>query len=241
MADGAVAKRLRSIWHFISTAPLTFIWLLVLYVTTRIQHEVHGRALKTLLLHHSTNIRQLGRDPLEVLFSSLLYIDGKFWAPYLLLFALFLAPAEHWLGQLRWLMVGLTAHILATYISEGLLELAIDTRNAPQKLVHATDIGVSYFLVGVIAVLSYHIARPWRWGYLGILFLIFGYPLLKMDIGHLDFTAIGHFSSILIGLCFYPMARTRGQPWNPAEVRESFRKKHAAAGEHGQSELPAAE
>jgi hypothetical protein len=38
-------------------------------------------------------------------------------------------------------------------------------------------IGVSYFLVGVMAVLTYHIARPWRWAYLAILLLIFGFPL----------------------------------------------------------------
>src|ERR1700744_1304893 len=228
-----------AVWHFVSGAPLTYGWLIVLTITTAIQHELPQRQLHTMLLHHSTNIDALARGPLDVLFSSLLWIDGKNLEPYLLLFALFLAPAEHWLGQLRWLMVGLTAHILATYISEVLLELAIHTHHAPLKLVRATDIGVSYFLVGVIAVLSYHIARPWRWGYLGILFLIFGYPLVRMNIGHLDFTAIGHFSSILIGLCFYPMARTRGEPWNPAEVRESFRKKQAAAGEHGQSQLPA--
>jgi hypothetical protein len=30
-----------------------------------------------------------------------------------------------------------------------------------ERLVHATDIGVSYFLVGVIAVLAYRIPRPW--------------------------------------------------------------------------------
>ena len=66
-------------------------------------------------------------------------------------------------GQNAWLTVGLTAHIGATYISEGLLYLEIQYHQAPQKLVYATDIGVSYFLVGVMAVLAYHIARPWRW------------------------------------------------------------------------------
>jgi hypothetical protein len=145
------------------------------------------------------------------------------------LFTLFLVPAEHWLGQLRWLTVGLTAHIGATYISEGLLFLAIRYHDAPQKLMHARDIGVSYFLVGVIAVLTYHIASPWRWGYLAILLVIFGFPLTQIDLKDLNFTAIGHFSSILIGLCFYPMTRKReGQPWDPAKLRGVLQK-------HGQS------
>lgn len=41
-----------------------------------------------------------------------------------------------------------------------------------------------------------------------MLFVIFGFPLITMDRVDLDFTAIGHFASILIGLCFYPMTRT---------------------------------
>ena len=69
-------------------------------------------------------------DPLDALLSSLLWIDGRYWTPYLLLFTLFLAPAEHWLGQIRWLTVGLTAHVAATYISEGLLYLEIQYHQA---------------------------------------------------------------------------------------------------------------
>ena len=229
MANASVRTRLRGIWlavwHFVISAPLTYTWLLALAITTLIQIFAPGRQLHHWLLHHSTNIRALGTDPLDVLFSSLLWIDGKNLEPYLLLFTLFLAPAEHWLGQLRWLTVGLTAHILATYISEGILYFVIEEHEASERLVKANDIGVSYFLVGVMAVLAYHIARPWRWVYLGVLFLIFGVPLLKMDRHEFDFTAIGHFAAILIGLCFYPMARERKRPpWNPARLKTAFRR-----------------
>jgi hypothetical protein len=229
VADASVAGRLRSlglaVWHFVAGAPLTYVWLFVLMVTTIIQNLLTGKQLHTVLLHHSTNIHALATDPLDVLFSSLLWIHGNNLEPYLLLFTLFLAPAEHWLGHLRWLTVGLTSHILATYISEGILYFAIEEKDASQRLVHATDIGVSYFLIGVIAVLSYHIARPWRWGYLGVLFLIFGFPLVTMDHAELNFTAIGHFASILVGLCFYPMARERGGPQlNPAKIKVPFRR-----------------
>ena len=86
--------------------------------------------------------------------------------------------------------------------------MAIRHHLAPARLVNAPDIGVSYFMVGVIAVLAYHVAPPWRWGYLAILICIFTVPLII----HLNFTAIGHFSAIFIGLLFYPMARGRGQP-----------------------------
>jgi hypothetical protein len=224
VADGSVAVRVRgmalAIWQFVSGAPLTYGWLLVLTITTVVQNELPGRQLHSVLLHRSTNIHALGTDPLDVLFSSLLWIDGRSLEPYLLLFTLFLAPAEHWLGHLRWLTVGLTAHILATYISEGILYFAIEEHDASERLVHARDIGVSYVLVGLMAVLTYHIARPWRWGYIGVLFVIFGFPLFTMDPHELNFTAIGHFASVLIGLCFYPMAQERKRPpWNPAKVK----------------------
>jgi peptidoglycan/LPS O-acetylase OafA/YrhL len=98
-----------------------------------------------------------------------------------------------------------TAHIGATYLSQGWLYLAIEYHHASQRLVHTTDIGVSYFLVGAIAVLAYCNATPWRWGYLAVLIAIFGWLLITAA----DFTAIGHFSAIFIGLMFYPMARRR--------------------------------
>jgi hypothetical protein len=189
-----------AVWRFVSSAPLTYGWLIVLLVTTIIQHLVARRELHFLLVRDSTNIRHLATAPLEVLFSSL-------------------APAEQWLGKKRWLTVGLTAHVGATYISEGLLYLAIQFHHASERLVNATDIGVSYFMVGVIAVLAYHVATPWRWGYLAILITVFTVPLFI----HLNFTAIGHFSAIFIGLLFYPMARGRGRPpLNPADMKRSL-------------------
>ena len=98
-------------------------------------------------------------------------------------------------------------------------DLAIRYHDAPHKLMHARDIGVSYFLVGVIAVLTYHIASPWRWGYIAILLVIFGFPLARVGVNGLNFTAIGHFTAIFIGLCFYPMVRHReGRPIDPARL-----------------------
>jgi hypothetical protein len=197
-----------AVWRFVRSAPLTYVWLIVLLITTIIQHHLSRRELHAVLIHGSTNIHHLATDPLEVLVTSLFWIDGRYWTPYLVLFTLFLAPAEQWLGEIRWLTIGLTAHIGATYISEGLLYLAIQYHSAPERLVHARDIGVSYFMVGVIAVLAYRVAPPWRWGYLAVLVAIFAVPLII----HANFTAIGHFSAIFIGLLFYPMARARGGP-----------------------------
>jgi hypothetical protein len=224
VADPSIQVRLKgwlaAAWRFVRSAPLTYLWLTVLLITTIIQHSLSRRALHFVLIHASTNLHDLATDPLHVLFYSLLWIDGRWWTPYLLLFTLFVAPAEQWLGQIRWLTVGLTAHVVATYISEGLLYLEIQYHQAPERLVHARDVGVSYFMVGVIAVLAYHVATPWRWGYLAILIAVFAVPLI-IDA---NFTAIGHFSAIFIGLLFYPVARGRGgPPVNPGKLLAALR------------------
>jgi rhomboid family protein len=224
VADPSLPARLKgwltAAWRFVRSAPLTYLWLTVLLITTIVQHSMSRRELRTLLVHQSTNIHELAADPLQVLFTSLFWIDGRYWTPYLLLFTLFLAPAEQWLGEIRWLTVGLTAHVGATYLSEGMLYLAIQHHLAPEHLVHARDIGVSYFMVGVIAVLAYHVAPPWRWGYLAVLITVFTVPLFI----HLTFTAIGHFSAIFIGLLFHPMARARnGPPVNPTKLLAALR------------------
>jgi hypothetical protein len=59
-----------------------------------------------------------------------------------------------------------------------------------------------------------------------VLFVIFGFPLITMG-SELNFTAIGHFTSIFIGLCFYPMTRTRSKrsgPLSPARLRAMARR-----------------
>jgi len=46
-----------------------------------------------------------------------------------------------------------------------------------------------------------------------------------MNHHQLDFTAIGHFAAILIGLCFYPLARERKRPpLNPAKLKTALRR-----------------
>ncbi|MBO0880341.1 MAG: hypothetical protein J2P17_08300, partial [Mycobacterium sp.] len=61
---------LTAVSRFVSSAPLTYVWLVVLLITTIIQHHLTRRELRTVLVHGSTNIPHLATDPLEVLFSS---------------------------------------------------------------------------------------------------------------------------------------------------------------------------
>lgn len=98
-------------------------------------------------------------------------------------------------------MVGLISHVGATYVSEGALYVLIHLHRESERLTYARDIGVSYFLVGVMAVLTYRIRPPWRRVYLAALAVIFAVPLIINP----DFTAIGHAAALLIGLACYPL------------------------------------
>ncbi|MET8795947.1 rhomboid-like protein [Nocardia sp. NPDC004568] len=209
----AVHRGTAYLWHYVRSAPWTFAWLTLLLVTTIIQHLLPLDDLQRVLGERSTNLRHLESDPVHVLVASLLWVAGYFWFPYLLLFCVFHAPAERWLGSLRWAIVGLTAHVGATYISQGILALAIHRGHADPGMIDVRDIGVSYFLAGIVGVLTYHVARPWRWLYLAASLLWFAVPLVTDP----NFTAIGHFSALLIGLAAFPLTWGRTAPqWDPA-------------------------
>lgn len=213
MPSDLAGNRLR---RFVLSAPFTFSWLTVLLITTVIQHSLSQHALHRFLQARSTNLHHLAGDPLRVLFTSLLWIDGHHWWPYLLLFAAFVAPAERWLGPLRWFTVGMLAHIGATYLSEGYLYWTIQEAMVSPRYIDARDIGVSYFLVGLIGVLTYHVVRPWRWFYLLAAVSTFGLAVALNP----QFTPIGHASALLIGLACYPLTRNRRRPppWDPAKL-----------------------
>ncbi|MGV9709233.1 rhomboid-like protein [Gordonia sp. NPDC003424] len=209
-----------SVVHFVAGAPATFIWLAILLMTTLIQHNLSPHELDRVLGARSTNIHHLTTDPLHVLVTSLFWIDGAYWLPYLVMFLVFHVPAERWLGTLRWLVVGLSAHVIATYISEGILGLAIRDGLAKTDMINTLDVGVSYFLAAIVGVLTYRIAYPWRWIYLVGIIVVYGAPLIS----DLTFTAVGHFTSLMIGLAWYPI--TRGidvQPWNPLDTVRGLR------------------
>ncbi|MEP9395345.1 rhomboid-like protein [Gordonia sp. VNK1] len=218
-------------WRQVRGAPLTFGWLIILFVTTSIQHSLTPRELDDVLGDRSTNIANLTSDPLEafhVLVASLFWIDGQWWFPYLILFLVFHRPAEQWLGSVRWFVVGFSAHVIATFLSEGALDRAIDDGLRSPSMVNVLDVGVSYFLAAIVGVLAYRIVRPWRWVYLAGVALVYGLPLAEQ----ITFTGIGHASSVLIGLAWYPITRGRpGAQWDPvASLRRLRRGPTATAG-----------
>lgn len=215
----------RRLWTEFRGSPLTYVWLVILLVTTVVQHVLTPRELDHVLGARSTNLHHLAADPLRVLCTSLFWIDGAYWFPYLVFFLLIHRPAERWLGSVRWFLVGFGGHVIATYLSQGLLAIAIRTGDSRATMVNVLDVGVSYFLATIAGILLYRIAFPWRWVYLAALVVVFVTPLFADR----TFVAIGHAVAMLVGLVAYPVARARHTaPWAPthqiAAARRRFRR-----------------
>ncbi|MGZ8179250.1 rhomboid-like protein [Williamsia sp. SKLECPSW1] len=196
-----------AVGRYVRSAPGTFIWLAILFVTTIVAHRVGAQDLTDILRSRSTNLRHLMHDPVPSLVRSALWIDGNGWFLYALAYVAIHATVERWLGTARWLVVVVLAHVGATYISQSVLLWAIDTGRAPQSAINVIDIGVSYGLAGVAGILTYRLAWRWRVPYLVILAAICLTPVVApfLSGGHPTFTDIGHLCSVLIGLASYPI------------------------------------
>jgi len=214
-----IIRGLHRVWTYVRSAPGTYVWLGILFVTTVAMHHMSPEFEQEFLRQRSTNIHELSNNPVRVLFASAMWIDGGRWLPYAVLYTVFHAQAERWLGTARWLMVCVAAHALASLISEGALLLAVENGMAPQSSLDTLDIGVSYALAGVVGVLVYRIAVPWRYLYLVVVLAVYGVPLAT----HRTFTDLGHFTSMAIGLACYPLVRGCGKAWNPKETVAAFR------------------
>jgi hypothetical protein len=200
----------RAVWAWIRSAPGTYVWLAILFVTTIIIRQMSPEFAHRVLEKRSTNIHYLQTSPIRVLISSALWIWGSGWFFYAVLYTVFHANAERWLGTWRWLSIAVIAHVGATYASEGVLLWAINHGDADESARYTLDYGVSYALAGVIAVLAYRMTKPWsRLWAIGVV-LFYAYGVVKAR----DFTSIGHMAAVLIGLACYPIVAGRPK-WDP--------------------------
>ncbi|MFD4395888.1 rhomboid-like protein [Kitasatospora sp. NPDC058478] len=205
------ARLAHAVWTYVRRAPGTYVWLAILLATTQVIRHVDTATADRILERRSTNLHHLQVSPVRVLITSALWIAGGGWLSYFLLYNLFHVPAERWLGTLRWISVAMIAHVGATYLSEGVLGWAIHRGIAPPRAVYTLDYGVSYALAGVVAVLTYLIVRPWRYLYVAGVLVFYGLGVAQSR----DYTSIGHFSAVLIGLACYPLTRDRPGSWDP--------------------------
>jgi hypothetical protein len=207
--------RPEALFRGVACAPLTFVWLLVLLVTTRIQRSAGRLGSRRIQRSHSTNLRRLDNEPSRVLATSLFWLDGRKWWPYVPVFVGVVAPAERRLRWWRWLLVGVAAHVIATYVGQSYLRWSIKKGKAPRRLVYARDVGVSYFAFGVAGALSGYVQRPWQPRcQVATVAALVGTAAVRPT-----FTEFGHLTAFLVGLAAMPLAPDRDDMTYPPAPR----------------------
>ncbi|MEU0399927.1 rhomboid-like protein [Streptomyces sp. NPDC006197] len=189
------------------SSPGTHVWLAVIAITSLVI-ALSPAALDTYLLHrNSSNLHQLAHHPMRALLSSAFWIENPSdFLLYAVLFEVFHAPVERWLGTPKWLLTVATAHIAATLVSQQVVLAAIRLHDVPRSMAHVVDIGVSYGLAASAGILTYRLPYPWRLFYLAAVVAFFLVPLATDR----TYTDLGHAISLAIGLACHPL--TRGAP-----------------------------
>ena len=219
-AIGRWWRRVRpSVVAYVLGSPATFLYLFVLTITTWVLLGLTSDIVDSILHEHSTNLDQLRTNPVRVLIRSAFWVDGYLLLVWVVLFALVLAPAERWLGTVRWLVVFVAGHVGATLSTAAGLWLAIRWRLAPSSLSNVVDVGVSYGFAALAAIFTYRLPPPGRWYWaVGLLAVTGGAAIIGGT-----FTDFGHLAAVIIGFAMYPITRSTGVEershgpiWRPA-------------------------
>ncbi|MFF3743595.1 rhomboid-like protein [Streptomyces kronopolitis] len=216
--------------EWVRSSPGTHIWLLVIGVTSLVVASA-SEGLGEFLVHRtSSNIHELNEHPLPSLLISGFWIERPAsFLLYVVMFELLHANVERWTGTTRWLLTVGGAHIAATLASQELVLLAIEGHRLPRSMTHVVDIGVSYGLAAAAGVLTYRLRPPWRYGYLAVVLVFFGIPLLTGA----SFTDFGHAIALTMGFAAWPLTPAAAAEAGETEEAEEAREP-GEAGEAGE-------
>lgn len=159
-----------------------------------VPQDVHDHVVA----YSSTNLHNLRVHPLSVLFASafvLPSISGLWSIPVILLV---FSVVQAQLGRAILLITAAFGHIGATLFVATLLRSGISKGLVDPAVRLASDVGVSYALVGVAGVVAVRFAvLRWKLVYIAAVSVyLLAYVLISRT-----FTDVGHLSAWFIGLC----------------------------------------
>jgi rhomboid family protein len=175
--------------------PVTLAYVTVVGITTIVLGGMTPSGKVHVLRHLSTNLHNMGNDPIRVLVASAFVVRGSV-TSWLVPMALVLVPAELWFGSLRTLVVAVVGHVGASLATTaGIWWVTLGGKTHPH-LVHTVDVGVSYVVYAVAASLVYRL--PARWRVVPITAMVGAGVRLAIVGG--TYTDWGHMASLAIGL-----------------------------------------
>ena len=203
---------------YVRSAPGTYIYLAVLFVTSWILQTSSSRIADALLQERSTNLHHLARDPMRVLFSSAFWVGSlPDWLAWVALLSIFAAPVERWIGTGRTVLVFFLGHVGATLVTAAGLSVALHADLVESSVVNARDVGASYGFAAVAAVLAYRFSGRQRGLYVAAVISV---TAVSLALDH-NFTDWGHLIAVVIGFACHPLVRRR------APAGRSLSRQHA--------------
>lgn len=185
---------------FIRSAPGTYTYLFVLIITTWVLQTSSSRIAEELLLERSTNLHHLINDPMRVLFGSAFWVASTGELLFsLLAFTLVATSVERWIGTARTASVFFSAHVGATLLVAFWIWASLNFTVVKSPVTSARDVGSSYGLAALAALLTYRLPSPRRWFYVGAIVLLIGTTLILDP----SFSNWGHLFAFGIGFLSY--------------------------------------
>lgn len=185
---------------FMRSAPGTYTYLFVLIITTWVLQTSSSNIAEQLLLERSTNLHQLIRDPMRVLFGSAFWVSSTGELLFsLLAFSLIATSVERWIGTARTASVFFISHVGATLLVAFWLWASLNFTVVKTPTTSARDVGSSYGLAALAALLTYRAPSPRRWFYAGAIVVLIGVTLIIDP----SFTNWGHLFAFTIGFLSY--------------------------------------
>jgi hypothetical protein len=134
-------------------APATSVYLAIITVTSVLQQNTAGGHVASAIAANSTNIRGMVEGPVRVLFGSAFLVAdlSMGYLLYVLAFVLVTARLEHRVGPARVIVIATASHVLATLVADGFIWAGIRAGWLPATTLVASDVGVSYVLLGTMA------------------------------------------------------------------------------------------
>lgn len=191
----------------IRAAPASCAWLVLLFVTTLMQHLGSAQQVSGWLDASSTDLRHVMSEPVAVLVTSLGWLDGAWWLPYAAIFAIVVIPMERRLGTRRWAALGLAGHLVGTAVSQGALWVAIALGAASSSHMTMRDIGVSYAVMAFVGGAAQYVSPRHRRAFVSVVIAVAATALV-VDPG---VTNLGHLTALVTGLVVGPLLVPRSQ------------------------------
>jgi hypothetical protein len=145
----------------------------------------------------STNVDRLRTEPVGPMVVSAFVVEDHRVA-WLLAAAAAFAVVEWRVGWWRALATAAAAHVIGTLVSEGIVWWRVDDHALPTSALYQLDVGVSYVVVGILALAV--VVAPRAGQLVAAILLVALAPSLLDGLTSLAVPAVGHLTATAVGL-----------------------------------------